>query len=95
MDLVHRFTMAADLRDDALVNSLMPLVHIGVRHGREDFETALVDIVETSAPTAGVSWNTFYDNTLRPLDVGSSPFAPIHRWARSLIEGRSVLEVGS
>ncbi|MGW0037208.1 mycofactocin oligosaccharide methyltransferase MftM [Gordonia sp. NPDC003376] len=94
VDLVHRFT-PADICDDALVGSLTSLVDIGVLIGRDDFETAFVRIVETSAPTVTRAWEAFYDNTLRSLDEGGSAFAPIHRLARSLIEGRSVLEVGS
>ena len=94
VDLVHRFT-TTDICDDALVGALTALIDIGVLTGRDEFETAVVRIVETCAPTVDRAWNAFYDNTLRSLEDGGSAFAPIHRRARSLIEGRSVLEVGS
>lgn len=94
LKLIHRFT-ATDICDDALVAALSPLVDIGALSGHDDFECAAVQIILGSAPSAVEAWNAFYDNTLRGLEDGSSPFAPIHRQARSLVSGDSVLEVGS
>ncbi|WLP91278.1 mycofactocin oligosaccharide methyltransferase MftM [Gordonia sp. NB41Y] len=94
VELVHRFT-TADICDDVLVGALTSLIDIGVLSGRDDFETVAVRIVETCAGTVDRAWSAFYDNTLRSLEHGGSAFAPIHRRARALIEGRSVLEVGS
>lgn len=92
--LVHRFT-AADISDDALVAALSLLVDIGALAGQDEFEAAAVQIILSSAPTAVEAWDAFYDNTLRGLTDGTSAFAPIHRRARSLVTGGSVLEVGS
>lgn len=92
--LMHRFT-AADISDDALVAALSLLVDIGALTSQDDFEAAAVQIILSSAPTAAEAWDAFYDNTLRGLTDGTSAFAPIHRRARSMVTGGSVLEVGS
>lgn len=94
LSLIHRFT-TTDICDDALVAALSPLVDIGALSGQGDFESAAVQIILGSAPSAVEAWDAFYDSTLRGLADGSSPFAPIHQRARSLVSGESVLEVGS
>lgn len=92
--VVHRFT-TADISDDALVVSLSLLVDIGALVSQDDFEAAAVHIILTSAPTAVEAWDAFYRNSVRSLTDGTAAFAPIHRRARSLVTGSSVLEVGS
>ncbi|GAA2367550.1 mycofactocin oligosaccharide methyltransferase MftM [Gordonia sp. LUNF6] len=94
ISLVHNFTPTT-LRDDTLVGALSSLVDIGALAGQAEFEAAAVEIIQTSGPTASQGWKAFYDNTLRSLSDGTAAFAPIHRRARSLVEGESVLEVGS
>lgn len=94
IELAHSFC-TTDICDDTLVQVLCELVADGVLVGQREFEEAAVGIIETTAAELGESWNAFYRNTLRTLDDGTAAFAPIHHRALSLIDGTSMLDVGS
>ena len=94
IELAHSFC-TADICDDTLVRALCELVTDGVLVGQHEFEEAAVGIIESTAAELDESWNAFYRNTLRTLDDGTAAFAPVHRRALSLIDGSSMLDVGS
>lgn len=94
IEIVHALDEAT-ISDSAMIAGLLPLVERGVLIGQAGFEEAATGIIRTSAGTEARSWAAFYDNSLDELRTGRSPFSPIHRRARSLIVGDSVLEVGS
>ncbi|AZG44730.1 Ubiquinone/menaquinone biosynthesis C-methyltransferase UbiE [Gordonia insulae] len=94
VEIVHRLD-AATISDSTMIAGLLPLVDLGVIAGQDAFEAAAVGVIRTSATTEARGWAAFYDNSLQELRSGDSPFSPIHRRARSLILGDSVLEVGS
>lgn len=92
--IVHPFDEDT-ISDAVVVDGLVALVEAGVLSGQEQFESAAVDIIRSSAGTSADAWAAFYDNSLRELSTGASAFAPVHLRARSLVRGASVLEVGS
>lgn len=94
LELVHTFT-TADISDDAMVSALVALVDAGAIHGQWEFEESATGLIQTSSEDPAQAWAAFYDNSLRALGDGTAAFAPVHRRARSLISGSSVLEVGS
>lgn len=83
------------ISDAVVVDGLVALVEAGVLAGQTQFESAATGIIRTAADTPADAWSAFYDNSLRELRTGACAFAPVHQRARSLIAGRSVLEVGS
>ncbi|MGV9714317.1 mycofactocin oligosaccharide methyltransferase MftM [Gordonia sp. NPDC003424] len=82
------------ISDSTMIAGLTPLVIDGVLAGQDAFENAAVQVIESSAGTADAGWAAFYDNSVAELRDGGSPFSPIHRRARDLVRGDSVLEVG-
>lgn len=85
---------------DAIVDELGPL---GLIPDVSAFEDLFVRTVESSAPTAGLAWNSFYRNTLGRLrkpaaavgDDGSvATFGRIYAAAARLVSGSSTLDVG-
>lgn len=94
VEIIHRLD-AASISDAAMLDGLLPLVEDGLLAGQHAFEEAALGVIRTSAPDEDRAWAAFYDNSLAELVAGHSPFAPIHRRARSLVVGDSVLEVGS
>ncbi|GAB88461.1 putative methyltransferase [Gordonia rhizosphera NBRC 16068] len=82
------------ISDSTMIDGLTPLVLGGVLCGQEAFESAAVQVIESTAGTADAGWAAFYDNSVVELTSGTSPFGPVHRQARSLVRGHSVLEVG-
>lgn len=94
LELVHTFSVR-DVSDDSMVSALVGLVDAGVLHGQWEFEEAACGLIDTCAETSPAAWAAFYDNSLRALREGTAAFAPVHRRARALIRGGSVLEVGS
>lgn len=84
----------SSISDSTMIDGLTPLVLSGVLRGQDAFEQAAVGVIETSARRPADGWAAFYDNSVAELTGGSSPFSPIHRRARSLVAGDSVLEVG-
>ena len=93
IDIRHSFT--SDLiSDDVMVSALVCLVEDGALAGQWEFEEAAVGLVKSSAATDDAAWSAFYDNSLRDLVTGTATFSPIHRRARNLVSGASVLEVG-
>ncbi|ALG86694.1 methyltransferase type 11 [Gordonia phthalatica] len=93
VELVHSYS-PADISDSVVVSELSALVEQGVIAGRDDFEAAAVSLITSVGPDPRASWRAFYANSVAELRFGSVPFSPIHRRARSLIDGDSVLEVG-
>ncbi|MGC4934668.1 mycofactocin oligosaccharide methyltransferase MftM [Gordonia sp. DT30] len=93
LELVHTFT-TAEICDDVMVAALDELIGADVLHGQWEFEEAAVGLIRSSSARSGDAWAAFYDNSLRSLRDGTASFAPVHRRARSLISGSSVLEVG-
>ncbi|MCR5980101.1 methyltransferase domain-containing protein [Gordonia jinghuaiqii] len=83
------------ISDTAVVEGLVALVEAGVISGQAQFEEAAVRVIRTSAATPADAWAAFYDNSLRELASGAASFAPVHRRARSLVAGPTILEVGS
>jgi SAM-dependent methyltransferase len=87
---------------DVIVAELAPL---GLIPDAEAFERLFTSIVEGSAPTPGLAWNSFYRNTLarlrRPADAqppasGSvAAFARIYAEVGRLTVGSAVLDLGS
>ncbi|NDZ94712.1 class I SAM-dependent methyltransferase [Streptomyces sp. SID6673] len=94
VEIVHRLD-AATICDSALLSGLIRLVDDGIIAGQTAFEEAATGIIRTCAATEARAWAAFYDNSLRELRAGTSPFGPVHRRARSLVAGDSLLEVGS
>ena len=81
--------------DHRVVAGLCALVEAGALSGQEEFESAFTRVVEGCGPDPAAAWRAFYRNSLRELRSGHSSFSPVHRRARSLLVGESVLEVGS
>jgi SAM-dependent methyltransferase len=87
---------------DVIVDELAPL---GLVPDVDAFERLFTSIVEGSAPTPGLAWNSFYRNTLarlrRPANAhapaaGSvAAFARIYAEVGQLTVGTPVLDVGS
>ncbi|MDH3005600.1 MULTISPECIES: mycofactocin oligosaccharide methyltransferase MftM [Gordonia] len=94
LQIAHPFDEET-ISDSVVVDGLVSLVDPGVLSGQEQFESAAVGIIRTTAGTSADAWSAFYDNSLRELRYGTSAFAPVHRRAHSLLTGSSVLEVGS
>ncbi|WAC58226.1 mycofactocin oligosaccharide methyltransferase MftM [Gordonia sp. SL306] len=94
VEIVHRLDVAT-ICDSAMLTGLIRLVDDGIITGQRAFEEAAVGIIRTCAATEARAWAAFYDNSLRELRTGTSPFGPVHRRARSLVAGDSLLEVGS
>ncbi|WOC11085.1 mycofactocin oligosaccharide methyltransferase MftM [Gordonia sp. MP11Mi] len=93
VDLVHTFT-AGSISDGAAVTALSDLVHAGIIVGQDEFESAMVGLIATCCDDPSDGWLAFYANSIEDLRSGRSVFSPVHRRARSLVVGRSVLEVG-
>ncbi|MDF3285261.1 MULTISPECIES: mycofactocin oligosaccharide methyltransferase MftM [unclassified Gordonia (in: high G+C Gram-positive bacteria)] len=93
VELVHTFTVA-EISDDAMVLALEGVIDAGALCGQWEFEEAAVGLIRSCSERADDAWAGFYDNSLRALRDGTASFAPVHRRARSLISGSSVLEVG-
>lgn len=85
----------ATVSDHRLVTGLLGLVADGVLAGQDEFERAFVEVVISCAPSRPAAWSAFYRNSLVELRAGTADFSPVHRRARSLLAGDSVLEVGS
>ncbi|NDK92357.1 class I SAM-dependent methyltransferase [Gordonia desulfuricans] len=94
VEVVHSLTLD-DLSDDSLVSGLVALVDAGAIGGQWEFEETAVGIIRSCSADPDVAWSAFYDNSVAALRSGIAAFSPVHRRARSLISGRSVLEVGS
>ena len=93
VDIRHPFT--SDLiSDDVMVSALVCLVEDGALAGQWEFEEAAVGLIRSSASSADLAWSSFYDNSLRDLVTGIASFSPVHRRARTLVQGTEVLEVG-
>ncbi|GAA4674903.1 mycofactocin oligosaccharide methyltransferase MftM [Gordonia humi] len=82
------------ISDDSAVRAVARLVDDGVVVGQDEFESAMTGLISTSGPTADDGWSAFFTNSLTALRAGTAEFAPVHRRARSLLVGTSVLEVG-
>jgi Methyltransferase domain len=94
LDIRHALT--TDTISDALmVDELVQLVNRGVLSGQEQFEAAAIGLILTCGDNPESCWQAFYRNSLAELESGQSPFAPVHRRALSLLQGSSVVEVGS
>ncbi|MCZ4552979.1 mycofactocin oligosaccharide methyltransferase MftM [Gordonia rubripertincta] len=94
LDIRHALT--TDTISDALmIDELVQLVNTGVLCGQEQFEAAAIGLILTCGDSPESCWQAFYRNSLAELESSRSPFAPIHRRALSLLQGSSVLEVGS
>lgn len=93
LEVVHPFEHRT-ISDARMVESLSRLVDTGVLTGQQQFESAAVAMIESSASTVARSWQAFYENSITELRSGAADFSPVHRRARSLIAGHSVLEVG-
>ncbi|GAA1481899.1 mycofactocin oligosaccharide methyltransferase MftM [Gordonia sinesedis] len=93
VEVVHPYT-AADISDDVMVSALECLVAAKALTGQWEFEEAAVGMIRTAAPQEDAGWAAFYDNSIQELRGGRARFAPVHRRARSLLIGESVLEVG-
>lgn len=93
VEIAHPFTEFT-ISDSVMVSSLSELVELGVLHGQTQFEDAAVQLICSSAPTKAAAWRAYYENSINELADGTSPFSPVHLWARSLIVGDDILEVG-
>lgn len=94
LDIRHALTTET-ISDALMIDELVHLVHSGVLSGQEQFEEAAIGLILTCGDRPDTCWQAFYRNSLAELDSGRSPFAPIHHRALSLLQGKSVLEVGS
>ncbi|GAC70671.1 mycofactocin oligosaccharide methyltransferase MftM [Gordonia soli] len=93
-EILHTHDQSS-ISDGALVADVGRLIETGALSGQAEFEEVLTRIVTTAHPDVDAAWTAFYRNSLTELVSGTSDFAPVHRRARSLITGSSVLEVGS
>jgi len=99
-------TLPPDAVDDDLAGLLeRELFGPGWVRGPELFERIFTGIVRSTAPEALDSWELFYRNTLRRAALAREEgggsghgsiagYAPVHDHVLSLLEGRSVLELG-
>lgn len=92
--LEHPLT-ADTVSDQEIVAGLCGLVEEGLIVGQQEFERAFTEVVQTCAPDPDAAWRHFYRNSVRELRSVDADFSPVHRRARSLLVGTSVLEVGS
>lgn len=93
VQICHPFDTAT-ISDSAIIDSLEALVVAGVIGGQEQFEDAAVGIIRSVCRDERSAWAAFYANSISELRNGASSFSPVHRRARSLVRGTSVLEVG-
>ncbi len=91
--LVHPYS-PADICDSVVVNELRQLVQDDVIAGQTEFEDAAVSLITSVHPDVHTAWRAFYANSVAELQGGTAEFSPVHRRARSLLAGDSVLEVG-
>lgn len=94
LELAHPYGLR-DISDSVVVGELTALVSAGAIAGQEEFEAAAVELITGCTADSDEAWVAFYRNSVRELRDGSVPFSPIHRRARDLLVGESVLEVGS
>ncbi|EGD56712.1 mycofactocin oligosaccharide methyltransferase MftM [Gordonia neofelifaecis] len=84
----------ADISDAVVVEELTTLVEVGAISGQEEFEATAAEFVGGCADNPRDGWLGFYANSVRELRAGAVPFSAVHRRARRLLVGESVLEVG-
>ncbi|MBY6678842.1 class I SAM-dependent methyltransferase [Rhodococcus sp. BP-332] len=89
-----RHSLTADRLSDALVGEVTDRVSAS-GSSRSEFEAIMVGLVRSTVPGAVAAWATFYRNSLIELTSGTSDFAPIHACADDLVDGDSVLDLGS
>lgn len=91
--MIHSFSPQS-ISDDSAVSALSELVRVGALVGQDEFEDAMVGLITTCCDDPVDGWRAFYANSVDSLRSGRSTFSPVHRRARSLIAGESILEVG-
>ena len=84
----------ATVSDDRIVTALARFASAGALAGQTEFERAFTAVVASSGPREDACWRAFYRNSVAELRGGQAAFSPVHRRARSLLVGRSILEVG-
>lgn len=60
-----------------------------------DFEAVIVGLVRSTVSDPRAAWALYYRNSLRELIVGTAPFAAVHEYGAALVDGGSVVDLGS
>ncbi|MGW0174111.1 mycofactocin oligosaccharide methyltransferase MftM [Rhodococcus sp. NPDC003322] len=60
-----------------------------------DFEAVIVGLVRSTVSDPRAAWALYYDNSLRELLAGTAPFARVHEYGAALVEGGTVVDLGS
>ncbi|GED97463.1 mycofactocin oligosaccharide methyltransferase MftM [Gordonia crocea] len=84
----------ATVSDDQVVGALSRFAQDGLLIGQDEFEQAAIAVITSLSPDHRACWRAFYANSVAQLRDGRAAFSPVHRRARSLLRGQSVLEVG-
>lgn len=93
--------LPADAIDNDLAGEMAAVLGAAGLTDNDLFERLFVGVVLSTDPEPLAAWRAFYANTLRRLsapDPGSGSIgelAPIYRRARTMVRGRTVLDVGS
>lgn len=83
-----------DISDAVVITELSALVASGAIRGQTEFESAAVALITSVDDDESTAWHAFYANSVAELRAGTADFSPVHRRARSLLRGESVLEIG-
>lgn len=84
------------LRPEHLRDSLAArLAAVATPRTVDEFERLVVGAVRSTVDAADAAWLTYYRNSLADLESGCTPFAPVHARAEELLEGDSLLDLGS
>lgn len=92
---LHHPLTADTISDQTVVAGLCGLVDEGLIVGQDEFEQVFTEVVQSCHVDPAAAWRHFYRNSVRELRGTDGAFSPVHRRARSLLVGDSVLEVGS
>ncbi len=60
-----------------------------------DFEAVIVGLVRSTVSDPRAAWALYYRNSLRELLAGTAPFAAVHEHGAALVDGDSVVDLGS
>lgn len=91
--MVHDLT--CDEISDELAILLAELAELGLLRGQRDFELVFTGIVRSTVDGGTAAFLRFYRNSVARLEDGTAPFAPIHQRAAELIDGCSIIDLGS
>lgn len=89
-----------DLTSDELSDQLAPLLadelaDRGLLRGQRDFELVFTGIIRSTIDGGLPAFLRFYRNSMASLEAGIAPFAPVHEHAAQLLQGTSLVDLGS